>query len=168
MTSPLSNVKVEQLRISRVPINPSNPTINLGDNVKWDPINRVALSVVASDVASQYAADYYLGVSLDQQPIYSLNENLPFNQINICCKGLVQFTVDDNATYYPGDAVTFGAGPQLVRHAGASGPAIGFVAPENNFTVTGGATVGIVAVANVTKLLIYIKPSLTSVQLSSW
>lgn len=169
MAPGLLNVKVEQLRISRVPINFAN-TINLGDNLKWDAVNHIALSVVAGDAASATTAAIYLGVSLDQQPINSLNQNLPFPQINVMVKGMAQFTVDDNATYYPGDAVTFGAGPQLIRHTAASGTAvIGYVAAEQDgfgFTVTSGASVGIIAVANVTKLNIYIVPQFK--QLSSW
>lgn len=159
-----NNVRVEQLRISRVPINPAN-TINLGDNLKWDGTNRVATPVVAGDAASATAAAAYLGVAQDAEPITSLNQNLPFNQMNVVTKGLVEFTCDDNATYLPGDAVTFGAGPQLIRHTANSGTAvIGYVAPENNFVVTSGASVGIVAVANVTKLLIYIRPQITNLQ----
>jgi len=166
MTSPLSNVKVEQLRISRVPIDVTK-TYNLGDNLKWDPVHSLAVPVVAGDAASASAAYYYIGVALDQQPIYSLNENLPFAQMNVLVKGLVQFTVDDNSTYYPGSPVTFGAGPQLVRLCSQSGSTvIGVVATENNFAVASGSTTGIVATALVTKLLIYIKPAYT--QLTSW
>ena len=166
--SGLLNVLVEQLRISRVPISYSNPGINLGDNLKWDATNKVALSVVAGDAASSTTAALYIGVSLDQQPITSLNQNLPFPQINVCAKGLVKFTVDDNSIYYPGDAVTFGAGPQLVRRTSSSagGNLIGYVAPENFFNVVGGASVGIQATANVTTLMIYIRPQFT--QLSSF
>src|SRR5713101_2550340 len=157
MALQLNNVKVEQLRVSRVPINPSNPAINLGDNVKWDATNHVALAVVAADAAGSSAS--YIGVSQDTQPIASLKQDLPFNQINVVVKGLVEFTVDDAATYYPGDLVCFGAGPQLVRKTTASAAnSIGVVAAENSFTVSSGAVTGIVAVANVTKLLIYIKP----------
>jgi hypothetical protein len=166
MAPGLLNVKVEQVRISRVPISFSNPAIHLGDNLKWDSTNHVALSVVAADAASATAAGNYLGVSLDEQPINSLNQNLPFPQINVCIKGLVQFTVDDNSTYYPGDVVTFGAGPQLIRHTGASGGfGIGYVATEQDgfgFTVTSGAVTGIVAVAGVTKLNIWITPQFKS------
>jgi len=159
MAPGLLNVKVELVRVSRVPINFSNPPINLGDNLKWDSVNHVALSVVATDVNSAGAAAQYIGVSLDQQPINSLNQNLPFPQINVLVRGLVLFTVDDNATYFPGDGVEFGAGPQLVRHSsGSAGTVIGYVAPENNFQVSGGASTGIVAVAGVTQLLIYIRP----------
>src|SRR5438105_3100551 len=100
MALQLNNVKVEQLRVSRVPIDPSK-TINLGDNVKWDATNHVALPVVASDAAG--SSTIYIGVAQDTQPITSLKQDLPFNQINVVVKGLVEFTVDDAATYYPGD-----------------------------------------------------------------
>jgi len=167
----LLNVKIELVRISRVPCNTASP-IYLGDNLIWDPNNHVVNSVGTTNAASTVAADLYVGVALDQNPINSINQNLPFNQINVCVKGLILFTVDDNATYYPGDAVTFGAGSQLVRHSSGSGPVIGYVAAENNFTtssgVTGGATgvtTGIVAVANVTQILVWIKPQQTYAEL---
>jgi len=163
MAPGLLNVKVEQLRVSRVPIvGNGTKTYNLGDNLKWDTVNNLAVPVVASDASSAASALLYIGVALDQQPINSLNQNLPFNQMNVLVKGLVEFTCDDNATYNPGDAVTFGAGPQLIRHTAASGTAvIGYVAPENNFVVStsgAGPTTGIVAVQGVTKLSIYIRP----------
>lgn len=184
--SELLNVKIEQMRISNVPVNGSD-TIHLGDNLKWDATNHCARPVVAGDAASAAAATNFIGVSLDSQPIVSLNENLPFLRVNICIKGMVQYTVDDNATYYPGDYVTFGAGPQLIRHTSGSGPYIGVVAAENEFGNNWGsntglqaalpptpvppvgaplATTGIAATAGVTKLLIYIKPQFTA--LSSW
>jgi hypothetical protein len=75
--------------------------------------------------------------------------------------------VDDSATYYPGDLVTIGAGPQLVRKTGASAAnVIGVVAPENHFDASAGAPSGIVAVALTTKLWIYLKPQFTN--LTSW
>jgi hypothetical protein len=154
------NIKIEQARISRVPV---NSTVHLGDNLKWDPVNKVALSVVAGDAGSAVAAGNYLGVSLDENPINSLNQNLPFLQLNVCIKGMVLFTVDDNSSYYPGDEVTFGAGPQLVRHTGASGGfGIGTVAAENNFSNVAGVVQPIVAAAGVTQLLIWIKPTFVS------
>jgi len=163
--SELNPVKVEQLRISRVPIAVAS-TYHLGDNVKWDDTNHVAVPIGASDAANATSAAAYLGVALDSQPITSLNQNLPFQVMNVLTKGLVEFTCDDNATYNPGDAVTFGAGPQLIRHTANSGTAvIGFVAPENQaFVTAAGVTTGIVAVALVTKLLIYIRPQFTSLQ----
>jgi len=162
------NVKVEQLRVNRVPIvGDGSITYNLGDNLVWDPNNHVAKPVGANSAGSLTQGLLYIGVCLDQQPINSIKQNLPFNQLNVMVKGLAQFTVDDNATYFPGDSVTFGAGSQLIRHgSNSNGAQIGVVAPENNFVVTAGATVGIVAVALVTTLLIYIKPSFT--QLTSW
>jgi hypothetical protein len=159
--------KVEQLRVSRVPIDVSK-TFNVGDWVKWDDTNKVIAPTEVGDAASAAVAALVLGVALDSQPITSLNQNLPFQVMNVLVKGLVEFTVDDNATYYPGDAVTLGAGPSLVRHTAASGSAIvGYVAAENQaFVTAAGITTGIAATALVTKLLIYITPQFK--RLSSW
>jgi hypothetical protein len=159
--------KVEQLRISRVPVDVSK-TYNVGDWLKWDDTNKVAQPTEVGDAASAAVAALILGVALDSQPITSLNQNLPFQVMNVMTKGLMEFTVDDNATYYPGDAVTLGAGPSLVRHTAASGSAIvGYVAAENQeFSTAAGVTTGITAVALSTKLLIYIVPQF--VRLSSW
>jgi hypothetical protein len=166
-SSPLGNkVKVEQLRVSKVPVDVSK-TINPGDLLKWDSTNHYVQPTVAGDVGSSAVAATIVGVALDRQPIFSLNQNLPFGQMNVLAKGLVEFTVDDSATYHAGDLVTLGAGPQLVRKTGASAAnAIGVVAPENHFDASAGAPSGIVATALVTKMLIYLKPQFTD--LTSW
>src|SRR6266699_1193021 len=123
--------KVEQLRVSRVPIDVSK-TYNVGDWLKWDATNHIVVPTVAGDAASATVAALILGVALDSQPITSLKQDLAFQVMNVLVKGLMEFTVDDNATYYPGDAVTLGAGPTLVRHTAASGSAVvGYVAAEN-------------------------------------
>jgi len=161
-----NTVKVEQLRVSRVPFDITK-TFSPGDMLKWDSANHRATPVVAGDVASTAVAATLIGIALDSQPIASLNQNLPFGQCNVLAKGMVEFTVDDSATYYPGDLVTIGAGPQLVRKTGASAAnVIGVVAPENHFDASAGAPSGIVAVALTTKLWIYLKPQFTN--LTSW
>lgn len=158
MSSPINVVKTERHRISQVPINPAT-TFNSGDMMKWDPINLVATPIVAGDAASATAAALFIGVSNDTNPITSLKQTLPDNRCCIITSALVLLTADDNATYYPGDAVTFGADPQKFRHTGLSATnIIGYVAPENGFTVTSGASVGIAATAGVTQLLINLRP----------
>lgn len=174
MSIPFNTVKIEKLRVSQVPINPST-AFNSGDMMKWDPVNLVATPIVASDAANATSAANFLGVSNDTNPITSLGEYLAPttsgipagaqasgtpSRIAIVTRGMCLFTVDDNATYFPGDAVTFGSDPQKVKKTGASGGAIiGYVAPENSFAVSGGATQGIVAVQGTTQLLINIQPA---------
>jgi hypothetical protein len=158
VSTPLNNVKVEKERISGVPVNLAT-AFNSGDMMKWDSTNRVATPMVAGDAGTQAAALAFLGVSNDTNPIANLGQNLPAPRITIITRGIIQFTAGDNATYYPGDAVTVGADPQQVTHTGSSANnIIGYVAPENFFTVTSGASVGIVAVSGITPLLIAIIP----------
>jgi len=156
-----NNVKVEYQRLSRVPIDFSK-TYHLGDILKWDATNHVAVPVEAADTNNASVAAAIIGVGLDAQPIPSLNQNLENPRMNVCSKGLVELTVEDNSTYYPGDYVGIGTDPQkIVRAAGSSSVAMGVVAPENGFPVVSGVATGITAVANVTKLLIYLKPQYT-------
>jgi hypothetical protein len=161
VSSPFNVVKIEKERVSQVPIN-NLTNFNSGDMMKWDPVNLVATPIVASDAANATSAANFIGVSNDTNPITSLLQPLVPPRITIITRGMCLFTVDDNSTYFPGDAVTFGADPQKVRKSGASGGAIiGYVAPENSFSVVAGATVGIVATANVTQLLINLQPAFT-------
>lgn len=165
MSQPFNVVKVEKERASGVPVN-LNTSFNSGDMMKWDAVNNVATPIVAGDAASAAAAALFIGVSNDTNPIPSLNQILPVPRIAIITRGLVLFTVDDNAIYNAGDAVTFGADPQKIRHTAASGTAvIGWVAPENFFSMSGpygstsaSASVGIQGVQGVTQLLIALDP----------
>lgn len=158
MSQPLNNVKVEKERISGVPVNLAT-SFNSGDMMKWVIATAIATPMVASDAGSQAAANAFIGVSNDTNPINGLGQNLPVSRITVITRGIIQFTAGDYATYYPGDAVTIGADPQEVTHTGSSANnIIGFVAPENFFTVTAGASVGISATAHVTPLLIAIVP----------
>ena len=166
MSQPLNNVKTEKESISGVPVNLAQ-SFNSGDMMKWDPNNHIATPMVPSDANSTTAALLFLGVSNDTNPINNLGQNLPVPRIKIVTRGIVQFTVADSATYFPGDAVTIGPDPQQVQHCGASGPRIGVVAPENFFSVVGGASVGIAAVAGVTTLLIAIQPTMSAFPPSS-
>jgi len=170
VSQPFNVVKIEKERVSQVPIN-SATSFNSGDMMKWDPVNLVATPIVAGDAANATSAANFIGVSNDTNPITSLGQTLGGSgalasglppRIAIITRGMCLFTVDDNATYFPGDAVTFGADPQKVRKTGASGGAIiGYVAPENSFSVSGGATQGIVATANVTQILVNLQPAFT-------
>ena len=158
MSIPFNVVKVEQLRVSGVPID-FTKTYNSGDMLKWDSSNHVAIPVVAGDAGSTVAAAAFLGVGLDTQPITSLNQNLQEPRMNVVTRGLVEFTVADGATYYPGDSVTFAADPQQVQKTGASSAnAIAVCAPENFFAVATGTTTGKAATAGSTKMLFYLKP----------
>lgn len=159
MSLPRNVVKVEKERASQVPVNLAT-SFNSGDMMKWDAVNLVATPIVAADADNATSAALFIGVSNDTNPIANLGQNLPEPRITIITRGMCLFTVDDNATYYPGDAVAFGSDPQKVKKTGASGAAIiGYVAPENSFTVTSGATNGIVATQGVTQLLINIQPA---------
>lgn len=169
MSSPFNVVKIEKLRVSQVPINLLT-SFNSGDMMKWDPVNRVATPIVASDQANSTSAANFIGVSNDTNPITSLNQELGYglgggyanvpSRITVITRAMCLFTCADNSTYYPGDAVTFGPDPQQIQKSGASGGAIiGYVAPENSFSVVSGATVGIIAVALTTQLLINIQPA---------
>lgn len=158
MSQPLNNVKVEKERISGVPVN-LNTSFNSGDMMKWVIASAIATPMVPGDAGTQAAAQAFIGVSNDTNPIANLGQNLPVPRIAIITRGIIQFTCGDNATYFPGDAVTVGADPQEVLHTGSSANnIIGFVAPENFFSVSGGASVGIVATAHVTPILIAIQP----------
>jgi hypothetical protein len=166
VSQPFNVVKIEKERVSQVPVN-LNTSFNSGDMMKWDAVNNVATPILASDAASATAAALFIGVSNDTNPIPSLGQNLPVPRIAIITRGMCLFTVDDNATYNVGDAVTFGADPQKIRHTAASGSAvIGYVAPENTFAMSGtgtaaSASVGIVGVQGVTQLLINLRPQYT-------
>ena len=161
MTEPRNLVKVEQLRVSGVPIDVVD-SFNQGDLMKWDSTNHVVHPVVAGDEGSAAVAATVVGVAHDTQPITSLKQDLDPPRINIVTRGLVEFTAQDAATYFPGDLVTLGDGAQTIKKTGASAAnAIGVVASENFFDVTSGAADGIVAVAGVTKILIYLKPQFT-------
>lgn len=160
MTTPNMNIKVEQNRLSGVPID-FTKTYNQGDMLKWDSTNKVAVPIdnAGADAASFAASAAFIGVAHDTQPITSLGQNLPTPRMNVINLGLVEFTIDDNATYYAGDYVTIGGDAQKVKKTGASAQnSIGVVAGENFFGVTSGAQVGKVAVQGTTKLLIWLKP----------
>lgn len=161
MSQPFNVVKIEKERVSGVPVNLAT-AFNSGDMMIWDPNNRVANPIGPLDAGNATSALHFLGVSNDTNPINNLGQNLPAPRITVITRAICLFTIGDSATYYPGDAVTFGSDPQTVTHCGASGPRIGVVAPENFFSVTGGAAVGIVATANVTQLLIAIQPAMSA------
>lgn len=163
MSSPRNVVKIEKERVSGVPVNVAT-VFNSGDMMKWDAANNVATPILVGDAGSAAAAALFIGVSNDTNPITSLGQNLPYARIAIITRAICQFTIDDNATYNVGDAVTFGADPQKVRHTAASGTAvIGYVAPENVFAMNAGGTasVGIVGVQGVTQILINLRPAYT-------
>jgi hypothetical protein len=158
---PFNVVKIEKERVSQVPIN-NLTNFNSGDMMKWDTVNLVATPIVAGDAANATSAANFIGVSNDTNPITSLLQPLVPPRIAIITRGMCLFTIDDNATYFPGDAVTFGSDPQKVKKTGASGGAvIGYIAPENSFSVVSGATVGIVAVQGTTQLLVNLQPAFT-------
>jgi len=156
---PRNVVKVEQLRVSGVPVNLAT-TFNSGDLMIWQPGYCTVRPATASDAGSASSAANFVGVSNDTNPIANLGQNLPVARIAIITRGLVQMNVGDLATYFPGDLVTFGNDPQTVTKSGASsGNYIGIVAAENFFSVTGGAVVGLAAPATI---LIYLKPQFTN------
>jgi len=160
---PLNVIKTEKERVSGVPVNVATP-FNSGDMMKWDAANQVATPIVAGDAASAAAAALFIGVSNDTNPMRGGIGNVSIPRIAIITRALVQFVADDNAVYNPGDAVTFGADPQKIRHAAASGTnVIGYVAPENFFPMNAGGTaaVGITAVAGVTPIQINLRPQYT-------
>lgn len=161
MSQPRNVVKIEKERAAKVPVNLAT-AFNSGDMMKWDTVNLVATPIVPGDAANASSAANFIGVSNDTNPIANLGQNLPVPRIVIIVRGMCLFTIDDNATYFPGDAVTFGSDPQKVKKTGASGGAIiGYVAPENAFAVTAGVTQGIVATQGVTQLLINLRPAFT-------
>lgn len=161
MSVPFNTVKIEKERVSGAPINLAT-SFNSGDMMKWDPVNFVVTPILAGDAASASAAANFVGVSNDTNPITSLGQTLPTPRIAVVTRGMCLFTCDDSATYNPGDAVTFGADPQKIRHTSPSASnVIGYVAPENNFAVTSGASVGIAATQGVTQLLINLRPQFT-------
>ena len=163
MSQPFNTVTIEKERVSKVPVNVAT-SFNSGDMMKWDAVNNVATPILAGDAASAAAAALFIGVSQDTNPIPSIKQNLPVPRISIVTRGQCLFTVDDNATYNVGDAVTFGADPQKIRHTSPSASnVIGFVAPENQFTMNAGGTasVGIAATQGVTQILINLRPQYT-------
>lgn len=159
MSQPFNVVLIEKERASQVPVNLNNP-FNSGDMMIWDSVNLVAKAIAASDAGGVANAANFIGVSNDTNPIPSLGQNLPVPRISIVTRGMCLFTADDNATYNPGDAVTFGSDPQKIRHTAASGSVvIGYVAPENTFSLSGGSvTQGIVAVQGVTQIKVVLAP----------
>jgi hypothetical protein len=164
VSSPRNVVKIEKERVSQVPVIPAT-AFNSGDMMKWDSVNSVATPIVAADAANATSAANFIGVSNDTNPITSIGGAPPDRRITIITRGMMLFTIDDNATYLPGDAVTFGSDPQKVKKTGASGGAIiGYVAPENGFSndsTTNSPVTGIVAVQGTTQLLINIQPAFT-------
>lgn len=165
MSVPRNVVKVEKERVSQVPIIPAT-TFNSGDMMKWDGTNFVATPIVSGDAGNATSAALFIGVSNDTNPIANLGQTIPDNRITIITRGLCLFTIDDNATYFPGDAVTFGSDPQKVKKTGASGGAvIGYVSPENsgfsNSSTTNNPVTGIAATQGVTQLIIAIQPAFT-------
>jgi len=162
---PYNVVKTEFERVAQVPINPLT-SFNSGDMMKWDPVNFVATPIVSSDQANATSAALFIGVSNDTNPIFNLAQPVPDNRIVIITRATCIFTVGDNATYFPGDAVTFGNGPQTIQKTGASGGAIiGYVSPENsgfsNSSTTNNPVIGITAVSGVTQLIISLRPAFT-------
>lgn len=164
MSVPRNVVKIEKERVSQVSIIPTT-NFNSGDMMKWDGTNFVATPIVAGDAGNASSGALFIGVSNDTNPIANLGQTIPDNRITIITRGMCLFTIDDNATYFPGDAVAFGSDPQKVKKTGASGGAIiGYVAPENSFSnasTTNNPVTGITAVQGVTQLLINIQPAFT-------
>ena len=163
MSRPINNVVVEKERVSQVPIDPAI-SFNSGDMMKFIESTHTAVPMAPGDAGSQAAAEQFIGVSNDTNPINSIKQPLPDNRIAIITRGLVRFTCDDNATYFPGDGVTIGSDPQKIRLASQSGNnLIGYVAPENSFVVSGtpGSVTGIVAVIGVTQIIIALRPQFT-------
>lgn len=162
MSIPFNVVKTEKERVSGVPVNVAT-LFNSGDMMKWDPINLVATPIVPGDAGSATAAALFIGVSNDTNPIRNIGPlNVP--RISIITRAMCVFIADDNALYQPGDAVTFGADPQKIRHTGQSGGfLIGYVAPENFFpmNVAGTQPAGIQAVQGVTPILVNLRPNFT-------
>jgi len=165
---PFNTVKIEKERASGVPVNLLT-SFNSGDMMKWDPVNLVATPVLPTDAGSAAAAALFIGVSNDTNLIPSLNQQLPVPRIAIVTRGMCLFTVDDNAIYNVGDAVTIGSDPQKIRHTGQSGGfLIGFVAPENFPSMSGpygsisaSASIGIQGVQGVTQILVNLRPNFT-------
>ncbi len=156
-----NKIKVEQVRLTKVPVDVTK-TIYPGYWLKWDSANKYAQPTVSGDAANATTGAALIGVANDQQPIASLGGNLPFGQMNVIHRGLVEFTADDNAVYYPGDAVCVGSVADRVKKTGASGGAIaGYVSTTNHFDSSAGAPTGITAVSGTTKLLIEIRPALS-------
>lgn len=161
MSKPINNVVIEKERVSQVPVD-LTVNFNQGDMMKFLEPTRTVVPMTAGDAGSQAAAEQFVGVSNDTNPITSIKQNLQEPRIAIITRGIVRFTADDNGLYFPGDAVTIGSDPQKVRLTSQSGSAIiGYVAPENSFGVTSGSVVGIQAVQGVTVLLINLRPQFT-------
>lgn len=164
MSKPINNVKVEKERVSQVPVD-LTISFNQGDMMKFIESTRTVIPMTAGDAGSSAAAAQFVGVSNDTNPITSIKQNLQEPRITIITRGIVVFTADDNGLYFPGDAVTIGSDPQKVRLTSQSGSnIIGYVAPENSFTLSGSpASVnGIQAVQGVTQLLINLRPQFTN------
>jgi hypothetical protein len=163
VSKPINNVVIEKERVSQVPIDVT-VNINQGDMMKFIETTRTVIPMAAGDAGSQAASEQFVGVSNDTNPITSIKQPIPDARIAIITRGIVRFTADDNGLYFPGDAVTIGADPQKVRLTSQSGNnIIGFVAPENSFTLSGSpaSVVGIQAVQGVTQLLINLRPQFT-------
>lgn len=151
-------VKIELLRLSRVPIDPT-VVVYQGDMMCWNAAAHIAapLTVAAS-------AGTFMGVSDTKNPVDHigvLTSDIGTPRINLIQHGLVEMIVDvaDNgATYYPFDTLIQTTDAQTVKK-GSSNP-VGVVDPGYNTGVTTGSALGRV-VATGDYVLMWLRPSAT-------
>lgn len=114
----INRIKIEQWRVSRVPINPAT-TVYQGDLMVWDVANKIAVGATAA------SAGTFLGVSDTKNPIETIGSTTFLSdsqnaRINVVQKGLVEMVFGESATVYPWDYLTVGADAQTVLQTGAT------------------------------------------------
>lgn len=122
----INRVKIEQWRLSRVPIDPTE-TIFQGDELVWNTALRLATK--ATSGASAVA---FIGISDTTNPIETIGSTRFLSDsskayVNVIQKGMVEMIVGANATYQAFDEVQIGQDAQSVIK-GSTNP-IGFADP---------------------------------------
>lgn len=135
----INRIKVEDFRISKVPIDPT-VTIYQGDLLCWDDTNHRAAPLTSASGGN------FLGIAEGQNPQPSMSATLAdptVSRINVIQEGLVELIFDESATVYPGDRVMLGTTDvQHVKKTSATANnQVGVVADENNYGAAGKALV---------------------------
>lgn len=136
----INRIKIEDFRVSGVPINPDT-TIYQGDLLVWDDGARRAVP----HPGSASGGNFY-GIAEGKNPtdaVGVLSEDFESDRINVIQEALVELIVDESATFYIGDRLTIGTtSVQHVKKTGATAAnQVGVVAPENKWTTAGKALV---------------------------
>lgn len=121
-------IKIEQWRVSRVPIN-SAETLYAGDMLGWDPANKRATKITAATSGFRF-----MGVNEHDNPVLTagaLTSNPTLTYTNVVQKGLVEMIAAASETLYPFDLLTVDTDAQTVKKSGATtSNAVGMVDPS--------------------------------------